>query len=441
MSIPQADRVAFSLYQITAPAQIKGILAAQTAIQAQIVKAQSIDTGNANLFTPSNTLVNFYHAEYKNIDGNNRTSITEQDIIDSANKKLQNHFFPNDTTQPVPSLSGLGNVWPYVTPFALSYAVGKNYLQVYPAFTPNEDAQIAAILAFFITLAGNTDIQNTTGQKADTVLSDPIITFTALQTLSTNLATAVNTWKTTLLAEAAAITATVDSNAGRAADNTAALNNINNVIIPAINAWLALPTFTPMSGSTTGTVFNATNAATLLPHPRLYSVNLTTFHNAVTARASYVTTRKGQLNTTLGTITQDLTNGSILTSSGQYGLRYGFLLLRLQAMNGSLTTLASLQTALGAGTAIIANIKATAATYYSILPTTGFQTNGNGTPFVSLTDVSFLNVGDTVYVTADNQSELTMAVKTKVGNAITLNDNVPAKYTISNNVRLYKDLS
>ena len=440
MSTSQADRISFSSYEVTAPATIAGVMAAQSAVAAQQTKAQATDTANTNLFNPVNVLVNQYQAEFNNIDGNARTTIAEQDIVDAANKKLQNDFFPNDTTQAVPSLSALHNIWPYLNPFALSFAIGKNYLEVYPTNASNEDANIATIQGIFTSLAANTDIENTTGQKADTVLSNPIVTFTALQTLSTNLNAAVALWKTALQAQATAIGLIVDSNATNTANNAAALNNINNVILPAIAAFQALPTFTPMPGSTTGTAFNATNPATLTPHPQLYSVNLATFTAAVTARAAFVATRTAQLNTVLGTIAQDTTTGNVTSSSGLYGKRYGFLVLRLNALNGSLTVLASFMTASSAQTNIIANIKSTAATYYTIIPTSGFSANANGTPFISLTDVSFINPGDSVYVMADNQVELSMAIKTIVGNAVTLNDVVPAKYTIAANVRLYKDL-
>jgi hypothetical protein len=440
MPIAQADRIAFSLYELQAPTQIAGVLAAQAAIATQIAKSQAIDTANDNLFLPVNTKINQYQAEFNAIDGNQRTTITELDITNSANKKLQNHFFPNDTTQPVPSLSALGNVYPYLNPFALSYAIGKNYLQVYPANANNEDAQIAIIQAAFTTLAGNTDIQNTTGQKADTVLSNPIITFAALQTLSTAMNAAVVAWQAALTAETAAINAIVDTNPTNITNNATALANIV-VIQAALAAFRLLPTFTPMAGTTTGTTFNATNPATLTPHPQLYSVNLTTFHSAVTARAAFVVTRTAQLNAILGTIVQDMTTGIITSSSGLYGQRYSFLALRLNALNGSLTVLASLQTGSSAQTNIIASIKSTAATYYSILPTSGFQANANGTPFISLVDVSFLSVGDSVYVMADNQVEMPMAIKTILGNAVTLNGPVPAKYTTSSNARLYKDLT
>src|ERR1035437_320309 len=441
MPIAQADRIAFSLYEIQAATQIAAILTAQDQMAKLIAKAQGIDTANSNLFTPGNALINQYQAELDDIDGNLRTTIAELDIINSANKKLQNDFFPNDTSQVVPSLSVLGNVYPYLNPFALSYAIGKNYLQAYPANANNEDANIATIQAAISSLGSNTDIQNTTGQIATTPLSAPIITFTALQTISTNMNIAANEWRAALLAEAADIAAIVDTNPTNIANNAAALANINSVILPALNTFLALPTFRPMSGTTTGTAFNATFPVILMPHPQLYSVNLAAFSAAVTARAAFVVTRTAQLNANLGTIVQDMTTGIVTSSSGLYGQRYSFLALRLNALNGSLTILASLMVAYSAQTNIIASIKATAATYYSILPTSGFQSNANGTPFISLVDVSFIHVGDSVYVMADNQVEMSMAIKTILGNAVTLNGPVPAKYTTSSNVRLYRDLT
>lgn len=440
MSISQADRIAFSSYQVFAPVQIKGILMAQDNLQKQIDKSQALDTANDNLFLPSNAMINQYQPEFNNIDGNGRTTITEQDIIDSANKKLQNHFFPNDTTQTVPSLAALGNVWPYLNPFALSYAIGKNYVESYSPVTPNENSEILLIQGYVAEALGSyTNIEKTTGQHS-VGAAVPIQTFALVQTLSTNILAAVNGWKTALLAQAAAISAIVDSNTTNQANNAAALNNINNVIIPAINTWLAYPAFNPLPGGTLGAAFNATDPTPLAP-TRLHSTELAALNSALLARVSFKSTRISQLNALLGSITQDLTNGNILTSNGFYGQRYSFLTLRLNALNGSLTILASLQAASGAQTDIISNIQSTAATYYSVLPTTAFQSNANGTQFISLVDVSFLSPGDFVYIMADDQVELQRVIKTVLGNAITLNDIVPAKYTKSNNVRLYKDLT
>lgn len=437
---PQADRIAFSLYELTTPTQIAGLNAASAAISAQIVAAQATDTGNQNLWTPINTLIGQYQTELNNIDGNQRTTYSASDIVNSAKKVLGNFFFPNNTTQVIPSLSATNNVWTQLNPFALTYSVGLPYSQVWTTSPTNENTQIAAIQGYIASAQSNTDIENVTGQIAQSDLSMPVITFAAVQTLSSNLIAAITTWQTALNAEKTALMAIVDTT--NQTINTAALNSVNTALT-AISTWLVYPAFNPISPAPTGTVFNAINPATYTPAiipSQLYSVDLTALSSAVTARASYVTTRTAQLNTILGTISQDVTTGNITSSSGYYGKAYSYLVLRLNSLSGSLMKLNGLQTALAAQAAIITNTQTTAATYFGILPTTGFQSNANGTQFVSLVDVSFLSPGDSVYVMADNQMEMSMAVKTIVGNAVTLNGPVPAKYATSSNVRLYKDL-
>lgn len=375
--INQADRLAFSLYQATAPAQIKGIMSAQNVINTQLIKAQAIDTANYNLFVPSNTLISEYQHEYNYIDGNIRTDVTEQNIVDSANKVLNNYFFPNNTQSSVVPLAP-NNIWTRIPPFALSAGLGFPYSGAFP--TPSATAEIpliATILAFD--------------------MSTPQPTIDA----------AVSSYLATLAAEKTAVQANTDTNSTNQAHNTAAIAAIN-ATISALNSYSGLA--------------------------QLQS-DVTTRHTFLTS------TREPQLNAILGSISQNLSTGAITSSSGLYGQRYSFIALRLNALNGSLTVLSSLQVASNAQTSIIANIQSTSATYYSILPTSTFKSNANGTPFISLNDVSFLSPGDHVYVVSDNQTELYMVVKTVVGNAVTLNDIVPAKYTISNNVRLYKDLT
>lgn len=440
MPLSQADRIAFSLKIVSSDDEVKGIQTAQALIAGQQAKLQSLDDANKNLFTSPNNLVNYYHSEISLIDGNLRTSILEQDIQDAANHKLQNHFFPNDTSIAVPSLSTLHNVWPRTKPFALTYAIGKNYTETYSAASANENSSITAIQGFLTAANANTDIQNTTGQKADTVLSDPIITFTALQTLATNLITAVNAWKTGLLAEAAALAANLDTNVTNAANNTAAANNINAVIVPAINTWLAYATFNPMPGTTTGTVFNATNANTRAP-TKLHSTERATFSAAVTARAAFVSTRTSQINAVLGTIVQDITTGSITSSSGFYGSRYGFLVLRIDGLNGSLSSLSGFQAAIAAQLQIISSIQGNKATYASVVPTTLFSAPGNGTNILNVVDASAFSPGDAVWLIAENQEEIQRAIKSITGKMVVLNDVVPAKFRPADKARMYKDLS
>ncbi len=436
MPLSPSDRIAFSAEIVGAASKIAGISQAQTTLQAQIDKLQALDDGNKNLFDPVNVVINGYQNEFNYIDGNVRTVILEQDIQDAANRKLQNHFFPNDTSVSVPSLSTLHNVWPRIPPFALTYAIGKNYTEGYGS-TPNENNLITTALGYITAAGSQTDMENTTGQHCVPV--DTVISFPTVQTLKSDLVTAINSLKTTLLSEVAAVT-TNDQDSGRQTQNNAAINNINNVIIPALNTWLGYADFNTSHGQTTCAGFNSYNSNLLAP-TKLHSTQLAALQSALNARASFLITRTSQLNTNLGTIVQDINTGEIISSSGFYGQRYGFLSLRLNALGGSLTQLANMKSAISAQNSIKANIASNASIYYSILPTSSFKAPANATAIVHLNDVSFLSTGNTVFVVADNQEELQRAVKSISGNMVTLNDVIPSKYTTAANVRLYKDLT
>lgn len=435
MPIPSDDRIAFSSQIVTATLQIRGILQAQAQLGAQITKLQALDTANKNLMTPSNALINGYHSEFGFIDGNGRTSITEQDILDSANKKFQNHFFPNDINTVVPSLVSLGNVWPRLNPFALTFAIGKNYVEGYTPIVNNETSLIATATALITSIGSQTDIQNTTGQQC--VPTNNIQTFATVQTNKTNLVNAINSLKTALLSEVAAVT-TNDPDVTRQTQNNAAITNINTVIIPALNTWLAYPDFNTAHGQTTCVGFNAFNSNLLAP-TKLHSTQRAALQTALNARTAFLVTRTSQLNANLGSITQNITTGEITASSGFYGTRYAFLALRLNALGGSLTQLASAQASSNAQTSIANNIQSTANTYNSILPTSALKSAGNGTETVHLVTTGPFSIGDTVYIVSDNQPELQRAVKSIAGDIVVLNDIVPAKYTT--NPRIYKDLT
>jgi hypothetical protein len=113
----------------------------------------------------------------------------------------------------------------------------------------------------------------------------------------------------------------------------------------------------------------------------------------------------------------------------------------LNVLTGSLTKLNGLKSTSTAQTAIANSIAANRSVYYSICPTSIFQSPGNGTAVISLADVSFISPGDLVYISADNQDELIRAIKSINGNSVTLNDQVPPQYSPATNGRLYKDLT
>lgn len=462
MPLSQADRLAFSLNIVTAADKLKAFDMSQAQTAADIEKLVNLDAANKNLFDAPNALVMAYQAEMNMLDGNLRTTITEQDIQDSGARVIQNHFFPNDTTVTIPSLAANHNVWIRIPPFAITYAIGKNYTEGYGS-TQKEGDLITPLLALISSATAFTDIELTTGQSCTAggtcslpmytdqptcVLnggiwtpggSDSITNNPTIQTLKTNLVTAVNAYKAFLQAEVAVIV-TNDKNTGNQAQNNAAVNNINNVIIPAINTWLAYNDFNTAHGQTTCAGFNAYNSNLLAP-TKLHSVQLAALQTAVNARSSFQSTRLSQLTTVLGNITQDLSTGELTASTGLYGKRYGFLLLRLHALDGSLSKLKALQNGKSAQDSIKANIANTKNTYLSILPTSLLKAPGNGTNSITLVDTSFLSPGDTVYVTAEGQDELLRAVKSVSNDTVILNDVIPAKYRAAEKGRLYKDLT
>lgn len=459
MALSKEDRIAFSLNIVTAPEKLKAFDMSQAQTQAEIDKLTKLDAANKNLFDPVNALVNAYQAESAKLDGVLRTAITEQDIQDSASRILQNHFFPNDTTVTVPSLAANHNVWIRIPAFALTYAIGKNYTEGYGT-TQKEGDIITTILGLISSASAYSNMELTTGQQCGATGScslpafttqatctsnggvwtpgpDAITTYPAVQTLKTNLVTAVNDLKTFLLAEVVVIPTNDPANQTQ---NQAAIDNINNVIIPALNTWLAYVDFNTAHGQTTCTGFNNYNSNLLAP-TKLHSTQLSALQTAINSRSSFVTTRTAQVLGYLGTITQDLSTGELTSQTGLYGKRYGFLALRLHALDGSLSKLKALMNGRDSQNSIKANITNTKNTYMSIVPTSLLKAPGNGTASITLNDTSFLSPGDTVWVTAEGQEELQRAVKSVSNDTVILNDVIPAKFRPAEKARLYKDLT
>ncbi len=439
MPLSKDDRIAFSLQIVNADAQVKGIDLAKAQLQAEIEKLQKLDTANKNLFDPYNILTNSYQAEINLLDGILRTTFTEQDIQNSANKTVGNFFYPNVLTVTVPSLAATNNIWTKIKPFALGYAIGKNYSE--GNGTIQKEGDLITTALGYITAAGaNTDIENTTGQQCTGTPPDTIVTFPAVQTLKTDLVNNINALKTFILNEATVISAIVDSDPTRSAQNTAALNDINNVIIPALNLWLGYVDFNTSHGQTTCAGFNGYNANLLAP-TKLHSVQLAALQSALTARSAFITTRIGQLTANLGNISQDISTGELISSSGLYGQRYNFLLLRLNLLGGTLNQLVTMQNGSAGQGSMRANILNNKAIYMSIVPTSILAAPGNGTATINVVNASLFAPGDTVWIMAEGQEELQRGIKSVAGTLVVLNDIIPAKYRPGEKARIYKDLT
>lgn len=375
----QADRVSFSLQIVSAPLNIANVQSAQAQLSKVVEQSQALDTAHANLISPITLLINGYQNELKYIDGNIRTEIAEQNIVDAANKKLENYFFPNSPSVSVPSLSALGNVWAQMVPYALNFAIGKNYSESHSTIV-SEVAQINTVLPLLISDLGG---------LLDDAIDDLIL-------IVTNEKNAI---------------LTSDTNTTNATQNSTAVTNAN-AALTQLNGWVS------------------------------HSVSNNTLHTYLqSTRLPFLTTRASQINAILGSISQNVTNGNISSSSGLYGQRYGVISLRLHMLTGSLTALNGLSIASNAQSTTVSSLQNSVTTYSSMVPTSILSSPASGTAIIFASDTSFLSEGDTVYLVSDTQPEIQRAIKSINGTAVTLNDIVPAKYRPSDNARIYKDLT
>src|SRR5690606_37345616 len=108
--------------------------------------------------------INAYQNEIKLLDGNDRTELLEQDIIDSANRTKQNFFFPNDNQVPTPSIPD--GIWKFLTPFSNSKAIGLNYSEAFPSVVTKEQDKIDTSNGIIAIIEGIQDATRCTGLVA-----------------------------------------------------------------------------------------------------------------------------------------------------------------------------------------------------------------------------------------------------------------------------------
>lgn len=459
MPLSQDDRIAFSKKIIEAPYTIAAINKSKDALQAEKDKAQKLDTGHKNLVDSRTLLIDAYQPELTKLDGNVRTNLTEQDQQDAAAFVLGNHLYPNDPNNPPPSTAP--GLWTKTKPFARNKGVGKFYNETFGS-TPGETSMIADIQSTVTSIQGTYALmEQVTGQNCVetgtcsnpsyttqttctlngfiwTPGPDLIATYPAVQTALTNLITKVTDLKTLLLAEVALIY-TGDTDPTRNAEDLAAINDINNVILPAIDAWLAVVNFNTAHGQTSCTGFYTYNAALLAP-TKLSTATINTLLSALSARLSFGTTRQAQINGYLGSVTQNLSTAEV-TGSGFYFERWSFIQLRLNLLGGSLIAVKGYDRAQVAQDDQIANVNSAKAAYELILKCSAFAAPATGTKYLSVKSSAGFAVGDNVFVIADGQQELVRTIEAISGNRITLGQPVPANYRDNAFGRIYKDLS
>jgi len=472
MALSQNDRITLSKKVTLIPVQDATADQIKDILEEGKQKAEDEDNANKGLLDSKTALVNPYQKELSKYDSNDRTELVEQDIIDGAEKKFQNFFFANDPQTPLPSSPD--GVWKNFAPSGYSKAIGKNYLEVFPGTVVKEQDKIDAVNSAISSVEAITDNIRSSGQECnedDTgtcslpAYTDQISCETATPTpgiwtpnggldiYSPNAAvssalsalqTAINDWKSFVNSTKTLIQAenVADTNAGRQTQNNTAISDIDN-LVSVVDAWDALQDFDTSTTLPTGSggagcaLFDAMVPGDFDPS-KLRSIELQEIKDEITARQSFISTRISEITTNLGSISQGA-DGRITSASGFYGDRFRLLDVRLNLMAGSLNKLKAIENGQKAQDEQKASNENANVSYSSAIKVSLFRAPASGGPIIHLKDASDFNPGDSVFVMADSQEEISTSIISKDGDAVTLADSIPKKYRENDGARLYKD--
>ena len=459
MALSKDDRISFSKKIVSADSETASIDSSKAQILVQKTIAEKLDLAHKNLIDEKNVPINGYQTEISLLDGSLRTTLSESDIQDSANFVVGNSFYPNNTASLPPSISP--NIWTKTKPFALNKAIGKTYLEA-AAGTTTKESDLVALVTSAITAIETSYVamERVTGQQCTnpgggscsipiyttqatcvanggtwTPSADVIASYAAVQNALTDLVTKVNNLKTFLTTESSSIYV-LDTNSTRQTESLAAKNNIDNVILSAINTWLAYNNFNTAHGQTTCVGFYSYNSNLLGP-TKLRATELNALKAAFTARSTFVSSRITQLQGYFGTLSQNLSTGDV-TGSGLYYERYQFLKLRLNLLGGSLTALKGFERAVTAQDEQKTSIADAKSTYSSVMVCSALAAPANGTKYLTLKSAEGLSVGDSIFIVTDTQEEIVRGIQQIDGNRLLLNQEVSPRYLESDFGRVYK---
>jgi len=440
MALSKDERIAISKKIVSIPIENKNSDNTTKQLEAVLVDAQTKDTSNKGLIERLDPKINSYQNEKEILDGATLLELSEQNIVDAANKKLQNFFFPNDSTVPLPSVPD--GIWKNFQSFSGTVAIGRKYTEDNDT-QDNEQQAIVDILALIATAESNTDVTRVTGESCttepipppptDTVDDDPVI-----QQLLVDLKARVDNLQSFHVLQKAAISGNPDTDSGNQVENQTADDDIDNNITPALTTWEAYQDFDPQGG-TSCTSFNSIDINTLAD-TKLKPAMLSALKTAIQTRQTFVATRVSQIAGNLGGVTQ-AANGDINATTGFYGERFRLIELRLNLMNGSLNTVTGLTKAIDAqGQAKKSNENAAIA-YSSVISVSSITSKTNGSRYVNVKDASIFSIKDVVYIKAVGKPEIQTSIVGKVGNRLEVAKNITQGYNLENLGRVYKDLT
>lgn len=456
MALSQADRIAISKKLVNIPRENASADSTKDQLAAQKAEVKTQDDANRGLVEAENPLINLYQQEIERYDGNGRTELAEQDFLDSADRLLNNPFFPNDPNTPLPSLPD--GLWTGFVPFSQTKAIGKNNNETYNSVTREQDlidavnAAIAAVEVFSDPTRSTGDECNESGtcsmpaydNETDCLNNggtwtpgpDLIEPSTDMQNAGTDLINAVQAWED-FINGTIAVVPTTDTDAGRAAENTASIDDANNAIAE-IDSWQAIQDYASHS-QTTCVGFNGLDVNTLA-QSKFRADALQILKDEITARQAFIATRVGQISGHLGGVNQNYSTGDINSVTGFYGKRFRFIDLRLNVIGGTLAKLKGFERGEDAQDKFKqANANASAA-YASILQAVAFRSPGTNTNSIHVLDATGFSVSDSVFIVSDTQSEISATITQIDGNRVVLDKPIPEKYRHTELARLYKEL-
>lgn len=484
MALTQPDRIQISGEILDLPLKI----AAANATTAQLADVKTDLTNQDNslkiFFDKYNDIANAYQTERRWVDGTTYSTVTNTDVDNGAKKAPGNKFFPTDgswikfqpqkhaSTEGMPTsnsaddeleiftrsfeTNGLVALLDYLlngqTSGVANDTLGMAYTPGSGTMTVTTGGQTVGKLIlvegggfsglFRVTAAVGPLLTVTEVIAPDGILptttstvKENITAFTnterntlvstlyqhVLTELTNKIIASVLLWETAINNQLTQLNANGDSRSPQAAEITAAKADITNAK-SIIDTWQALP-----------------NTGTMLNDSKFVNVNITPLQAEVTARQSFSTTRNTQITTALGSITQNPGDGTF-TGSGIYFLRFQQIDARINLAGGPLTEFYEKDISTAALAQIVTNANTRSSTFTSELRAEALSANAAGTNVVQVASVTGFAVSDTVYVMADDLTELTGTISAIAAPNITLSFTVPATYTKAARARIYKQL-
>lgn len=474
MALSKKDRIAMSKKIVGIPDDNAVVDNVKLQILAQQQVAIENDAVNAALQKTYDDKINAYQAEYNLIDGNLRTVLTEDLINAAAKGENRNGFFLADPNFPIPSIPD--GVWKFFAPMSFCYAIGKKNNETYDVEPLGEIPTLARIEPLIKQVENALEATRASGKKCievevctpnsvlgsgeTCVIEEQIVDSPEIQGTLSNLKKEIQTWVNSLNSQKKAIQINDNSVPTRQAENQAAYDYIDPLLTILIN-WQKIQDFDTQTGlpqtcesferagyreycsdsqysDRFQCIFNGGTWYSSFQDSKLSPSQIKIIKDALNARKPFLNNRKKQMNGYFGEIIQNKETGIVEKTTGWYGQRFLILDSRLNLISGSANGKFGAEKGLQTQDQIKSSNNTSAAAYDLSMKATKAVAPGLDTPYLNVLDASDFNIGDEVYVVANNQEELSGSILEKDGNRVKLSFNVPKKYNLGNLTRLYK---